>query len=52
MVDGQSWSYNKDPHAGIFAILRFNIAANASEYVTGGPGGVRPTKRLVCGFLF
>jgi hypothetical protein len=40
-VDSQGWTYNKDPHAGIFAIRRFNIADNATEYVTGGPGGVR-----------
>lgn len=37
--DSTYWNYNKDPHAGIFAISRLNLSTKASEQLAGGPGG-------------
>lgn len=41
MIDTRQWNYNKDPHAGIYAILRVSNSdsSDGPEYVTGGPGG-------------
>jgi hypothetical protein len=40
-ADSTFWNYNKDPHAGIFAISRVSITTKATEQLAGGPGGVR-----------
>jgi hypothetical protein len=42
MIDKTSWTYNKDPHAGIYAILKLDVSsgsAGESSEVTGGAGG-------------
>ena len=41
MVDSTSWTYNKDPHAGIYSIFRVDTRSTSltPELVTGGPGG-------------
>jgi Tol biopolymer transport system component/imidazolonepropionase-like amidohydrolase len=39
ITPGHGFQYNKDPHKGIYAILRLNRQTGAIETVTGGPGG-------------
>lgn len=41
MVDTRSWTYNKDPHAGIYSILRVDTLNPSADpvVITGGPGG-------------
>lgn len=41
MIDTTSWTYNKDPHAGIYSILRVDLQQLSADpvIVTGGPGG-------------
>ena len=36
---GTNFEYNKDPHAGIYAIVRRDLANGRERTVTGGPGG-------------
>ena len=36
---GAVFEYNKDPYAGIYAILRRDLTTGETETVTGGPGG-------------
>jgi len=41
---GPVFEYNKDPHAGIYTILRLDRVEGRTEEFLGGPGGaVRPT---------
>ncbi len=41
---GKFFEYNKDPHAGIYAIKRRDLLEQRTETFLGGPGGaVRPT---------
>ncbi|MCA9657915.1 MAG: PD40 domain-containing protein, partial [Myxococcales bacterium] len=41
---GATFEYNKNPHAGIYAISRLDRETGRIDRVTGGPGGaVRPT---------
>lgn len=39
VTPGEQFEYNKDPYAGIYAILRRNLVTGETEGVTGGPGG-------------
>jgi Tol biopolymer transport system component len=42
MVDTVRWTYNKDPHAGIYSILKVDVSMPSPftpSFVTGGPGG-------------
>ncbi len=39
VTSGEQFEYNKDPYAGIYAILRRHLVTGETEYVTGGPGG-------------
>jgi Tol biopolymer transport system component/imidazolonepropionase-like amidohydrolase len=39
VTSGQQFQYNKDPYAGIYAILRRDLLTGETERVTGGPGG-------------
>lgn len=39
VTPGQSFEYNKDPYAGIYAILRRDLTTGEERRVTGGPGG-------------
>ncbi|MEM6993254.1 MAG: amidohydrolase family protein, partial [Myxococcota bacterium] len=44
VTPGSSFEYNKDPHAGIYAIKRLDRTEQRTETFLGGPGGaVRPT---------
>jgi imidazolonepropionase-like amidohydrolase/Tol biopolymer transport system component len=44
MTPGRFFEYNKDPHAGIYAIRRMDRSDGRIETFVGGPGGaVRPT---------
>jgi imidazolonepropionase-like amidohydrolase/Tol biopolymer transport system component len=39
VTPGPTFQYNKDPHAGIYAILRRDLVTGETQRVTGGPGG-------------
>lgn len=39
VTPGELFEYNKDPYAGIYAILRRDLETGETERVTGGPGG-------------
>jgi Tol biopolymer transport system component/imidazolonepropionase-like amidohydrolase len=39
VTPGPLFQYNKDPHAGIYAILRRDLVTGETQRVTGGPGG-------------
>jgi Tol biopolymer transport system component/imidazolonepropionase-like amidohydrolase len=39
MTPGITFEYNKDPYAGIYAILRRDLETGEERTVTGGPGG-------------
>ncbi|MDX1674773.1 MAG: hypothetical protein R3314_08270, partial [Longimicrobiales bacterium] len=39
VTPGEFFEYNKDPYAGIYAILRRDLVTGETEPVTGGPGG-------------
>ncbi|NIP78522.1 MAG: amidohydrolase, partial [Gemmatimonadetes bacterium] len=39
VTPGEQFEYNKDPYAGIYAILRRDLVTGETERVTGGPGG-------------
>lgn len=44
VTPGKRFAYNKDPHAGIYAIQRLDREEGRTERFVGGPGGaVRPT---------
>ncbi len=44
ITPGEFFEYNKDPHAGIYAISRLDRESGRIEKITGGAGGaVRPT---------
>ena len=52
VTPGEFFEYNKDPYAGIYAILRRNLVTGETERVTGGPGGaitprISPDGRLM-----
>lgn len=39
VTPGQTFEYNKDPYAGIYAVRQRNLLTGEEETVTGGPGG-------------
>jgi imidazolonepropionase-like amidohydrolase/Tol biopolymer transport system component len=39
VTSGQTFQYNKDPYAGIYAILRRDLSDGDERTVIGGPGG-------------
>ncbi|MEZ4453577.1 MAG: amidohydrolase family protein [Nannocystaceae bacterium] len=44
VTPGPVFEYNKDPHAGIYAIQRLDRESGRVDRITGGPGGaLRPT---------
>jgi imidazolonepropionase-like amidohydrolase/Tol biopolymer transport system component len=44
VTPGPFFQYNKDPHQGIYAILRLDLEEQRTETLIAGPGGaVRPT---------
>lgn len=39
VADSTVFNYNKDPHAGIYSIFKFDLASGTTSTISSGPGG-------------